>query len=236
MADEPNPQHSPIFGNAEYEAAIDTILQKASSRIRIFDHTLGKEYNSSRRLEVLRQFLLASRRNSLQVVLHDTRTMDRNCPRILRLLRTYGHSISIHETHPTAKSVYDPFVIVDDEWIVDRLGRRMGLVNADRVSVCTQQTQYPRTVAIHGPGIVKHDLQAVAPACEQKLPQHFEAAGGVVFLSQRVIENADSARGFLQDRVDCRFVFGIAEDRRVLRVGFVCHRSQPAGPDLDKQI
>ncbi len=120
MADEPNPQHSPIFGNAEYEAAIDTILQKASSRIRIFDHTLEKEYNSSRRLELLRHFLLASRRNSLQIVLHDTRTMDRNCPRILNLLRTYGHSISIHETHPTAKLVYDPFVIVDDRSFVHR--------------------------------------------------------------------------------------------------------------------
>src|SRR5258706_6775480 len=140
-----------------------------------------------------------------------------------------SHLVEVEAMHEAA-------VIDDDEWIVDRPGRWIGLLNASRVSVSTQQTQYPRTVAIHGPGIVKHDLQAVAPACEQKLPQHFEAAGGVVFLSQRVIENADSARGFLQDRVDCRFVFGIAEDRRVLRVGFVCHRSQPAGPDLDKQI
>lgn len=120
MADEPNPQHSPIFGNAEYEAAIDTILQKASVRIRIFDHTLGTQYNSSHRLELLRHFLLANRRNSLQIVLHDTRTMDRNCPRILNLLRSYGHSISIHETHPTAKLVYDPFVIVDDRCCVHR--------------------------------------------------------------------------------------------------------------------
>ena len=91
MANEPNPQHSPIFGKTEYEAAIDTILQKAASSIRIFDYTLGNEYNASRRLELLTQFLLASRRNSLQIVLHDTQPMDRNCPRILNLLRTYGH-------------------------------------------------------------------------------------------------------------------------------------------------
>jgi len=120
MAEEPKPQHSPILGNAEYESAIGTILQKASSRIRIFDQTLGKEYNSSGRLEVLRRFLLASRRNTLQIVLHDSRTMDRNCPRILHLLRTYSHSISIHETHSSAKSVYDPFVIVDDRCFVHR--------------------------------------------------------------------------------------------------------------------
>ncbi len=120
MADEPKPQHTQIFGNAEYEAAIDTILQKASSKIRIFDHALGREYNSSRRIEMLRQFLLASRRNTLQIVVHDTGTMDRNCPRIFNLLRTYGHAISINETHPSAKLVYDPFVIVDDRCFVHR--------------------------------------------------------------------------------------------------------------------
>ncbi len=120
MADEPKPQHSPILGIVEYEAAIDTILQKASSKIRIFDNGLGREYNSSRRIELLRHFLLASRRNSVQIVLHETQTMDRNCPRILNMLRTYGHSMSIHETHPTAKSVYDPFVVVDDRCFVHR--------------------------------------------------------------------------------------------------------------------
>ena len=120
MANEPIPQHSPIFGNAEYEAAIDRILQKSSNKIRIFDQVLGKEYNSLRRSEMLRDFLRASRRNSLQIVLHDTRAIDRNCPRILNLLRSYGHAISIHETLPTAKLVYDPFVIVDDRCFVHR--------------------------------------------------------------------------------------------------------------------
>jgi hypothetical protein len=96
------------------------ILEKASSRIRIFDHALGSGYNSLRRSDLLRRFLLASRRNSLQIVVHDTRTMDRNCPRILQLLRTYAHAISIHETHPAAKAVYDPFVIVDDRCFVHR--------------------------------------------------------------------------------------------------------------------
>jgi hypothetical protein len=120
MADEPKPQHSPIFGNAEYEAAIDTILQKASSKIRIFDYALGKEYNSPKRSDMLQHFLLASRRNTLQIVVHDTGTMDRNCPRIFNLLRTYGHAISINETHSSAKLVYDPFVIVDDRCFVHR--------------------------------------------------------------------------------------------------------------------
>jgi hypothetical protein len=120
MADEPNPNHSAIFGNRQYEEAIDTIVGKASNKIRIFDHTLEKGYNSPHRADLLRRFFLASRRNTLQVVLHDTRGVERSCPRLIQLLRTYEHAISIHETHPTAKSVYDPFVIVDDRSFVHR--------------------------------------------------------------------------------------------------------------------
>ena len=120
MADEPRPQHSQIFGNAEYEGAVDTVLEKSSSRIRIFDHALGRGYNSPHRCELLRRFFLAGRRNSLQIVLHDSSSIDRNCPRMLLLLRTYAHAISINETHPAAKSVYDPFVIVDERCFVHR--------------------------------------------------------------------------------------------------------------------
>ena len=120
MTSEPKPQHTQIFGNAEYETAIDTILHRATNKIRIFDYALGREYNSSGRCEMLRHFLLASRRNTLQIVVHDTGTLDRNCPRIFNLLRTYGHVISINETHPSAKLVYDPFVIVDDRCFVHR--------------------------------------------------------------------------------------------------------------------
>jgi hypothetical protein len=120
MTDEPKPQHTQIFGNAEYEAAIDTILQRTTSKIRIFDQALGREYNSSRRCELLRRFLLAGRRNTLQIVVHDVGTLDRNCPRILNLLRAYGHAISINETHPSAKLVYDRFVVVDDRCFAHR--------------------------------------------------------------------------------------------------------------------
>ena len=120
MAQHPDSQHTALSGHAQYEAAIDAVLAKAKSTIRIFDQTLGSEYNSALRTDLLRKFFLASRRNSLQIVLHDTQALDRSCPRLLGLLRIYGHSISIHETRPAAKSVYDPFVVVDDSCFVHR--------------------------------------------------------------------------------------------------------------------
>ena len=120
MAENATPQHTPLLGNAEYEAALDTALAKAQRSIRIFEHTLGRGYNSPQRFELLRRFLLASRRNRLQIVVHQPQTIDRDCPRILNLLRLHNHSISIHETHSNAKSVYDPFTVVDDHSFVHR--------------------------------------------------------------------------------------------------------------------
>jgi hypothetical protein len=120
MDAQPLPRHTPLHGTVDHEKAIDTVLQSAKKRILIFDQSLSKGYNSVARIESIRQFLLSSRRNTLQIALHDTQSMDRNCPRLLGLLRVHGHAISIHETHATAKSVYDPFVVVDDHSFVHR--------------------------------------------------------------------------------------------------------------------
>ena len=120
MVTEPAPRHTPLLGTVEHENAIDTVLRQAKSRIRIFDQSLGKGYNSVERTECIRQFLLSSRRNTLQIVLHDIQSMDRNCPRLLNLLRAHGHAISIHESHPSAKTVYDPFIVVDEHNFVHR--------------------------------------------------------------------------------------------------------------------
>jgi hypothetical protein len=120
MAENATPQHTPLLGNAEYEAAMDKVLAKAQRCIRIFEHTLGRGYNSPQRFDLLRHFLLASRRNRVLIVVHEPHTIDRNCPRILNLLRLHSHAISIHETHANAKSVYDPFTVVDDHSYVHR--------------------------------------------------------------------------------------------------------------------
>lgn len=120
MAEAPAPQHTPILGNAAYEAALDTILEKSRRTVRIFENSLGRDYNSPRRYELLRAFLLANPRNRLQIVAHDTQTIDRSCPRLINLLRMHAHAISIHETHQAAKAVYDPFAVVDDLHYVHR--------------------------------------------------------------------------------------------------------------------
>jgi hypothetical protein len=120
MAEDTSPIHRALSGASEYEAALNELIAKAASTLRVFDYTLSTAYNSPQRYEALRRFLLASRRNSLRIVVHEPTHLDRNCPRLLILLRQFAHAISIHETHPAAKSVYDPFAVADDHFFVHR--------------------------------------------------------------------------------------------------------------------
>lgn len=120
MRETPLPEHTPLTGIAEFESASDRLILRAQRELRVFDTTLGNGFNSAARFEALRAFLLASRRNRMRIVVHEPGRIDRNCPRMLQLLRGFSHAISINETHPQAKLIYDPFTIVDDRHFVRR--------------------------------------------------------------------------------------------------------------------
>ena len=59
------------------------------------------------------------------------------------LLRQFGHAIRIHETHPTAKSVYDPFAVADDRFFVHRFHfeELRGLSALERVGVAVEDAR-----------------------------------------------------------------------------------------------
>ena len=106
--------HQKISGAKEYEAAIDTLIGHARKTLRIFDFNLADGgYNGLHRFELLRGFLLASRSNQLDIVLHETSYLTQRCPRIMQLLAQFSHSVRVQETNPEAKGTYDPFTIAD---------------------------------------------------------------------------------------------------------------------------
>ena len=114
MNPEPHPTHRRLEGSAEYDAAMDQLLTRPVQRLRLFDRQLGVAFNSNRRHDTLRAFLLARRSNRIQIVVHDSANLWRDCPRLINLLRSFAHAIEIHETEPQAKGVYDHFAIADD--------------------------------------------------------------------------------------------------------------------------
>ena len=109
----PNAEYRRFEGMREYEALIDQLIPQTQHTIRVFDRSLSRAYNSASRFEALRRFLLASRANRLTIVLHDAATVERDCPRMIELVRLFSTAVKINETLKAAKQVYDPFVVFD---------------------------------------------------------------------------------------------------------------------------
>ncbi len=113
--------HRQLDNTADHAEAIDILIELARRRLRIFDYNLEDGgYTTLRRYELLRTFLLASSSNRLEIALHDIDYLTRFCPRIISLLKQFSHAITIQETTPQAKNIYDPFVIADEACFLHR--------------------------------------------------------------------------------------------------------------------
>ena len=112
---QPNASYRPIFGTAESQAAIDEVIAAADKTLRIFDLNLANRgFNSPARADKLREFLVRGRAHRLHIALHETDGLERDCPRLLALLRQFPMSIEIHRTLAQARNAMDPFVLADD--------------------------------------------------------------------------------------------------------------------------
>jgi hypothetical protein len=109
-----------LEGIAAYDAALDQLLANAEHTVRIFDRAIGRGFNSPRRSDLMHRLLLARRTNRIYIVLHETTNIVRDCPRLILLLRQFSHGLSIHQTLPAARRVYDPFAVADDARFVRR--------------------------------------------------------------------------------------------------------------------
>jgi hypothetical protein len=115
-AEEPRkPDYRALFGIAESQAAIGEVIASARRTLRIFDITLANRgFNSPARTEQLRQLLVAGRAHRLMIALHETDPLERDCPRLIALLRQFPMSIEIHRTIAQARNATDPFAVADD--------------------------------------------------------------------------------------------------------------------------
>src|SRR3954468_17617840 len=114
------PGERKLEGLAAYDAALDELFANATHTVRIFDRNIGRNFNAPQRYDLLAQFLLARRTNRLRIVLHETANVVRDCPRLMMLLKRFSHGLSIHQTLPAARRIYDPFAVADDTRFVRR--------------------------------------------------------------------------------------------------------------------
>jgi hypothetical protein len=116
----PNALYRRFEGMREYEAVIDALIPQTQRTIRVFDRALSRAWSSGERYEALRRFLLSGRSNRLLIVLHQADQLERDCPRMLELVRGFSTAVKIHQTLDAARQLYDPFVIFDASHYVHR--------------------------------------------------------------------------------------------------------------------
>ena len=116
------PSYRLISGITESLAAIDEVVAAAQRTIKVFDTSLwNRGFNSPARADRLREFLVRGRTHRLLIALHETDPLERECPRLLALLRQFPMSIEIHRTMGEARTAHDPFVVADDHSVWHQL-------------------------------------------------------------------------------------------------------------------
>jgi hypothetical protein len=122
MSDETPPAEYRLFDNeADFQQSVDRLLAAPGRELRVFDPDLAAlRLNDAARIELLKQFLAASRTRRLYVAVHDTEHVTRQCPRMMSLLARYAHAIQIHRTHEEIRSIQDSFLVLDQDHYVRR--------------------------------------------------------------------------------------------------------------------
>ena len=106
---------------AEQVKAIDELILLARQRIRVFDQDLSQTgWNQAARVDRLATFLGGLRGRRFDIIVHDTTYLESACPRMLNLLRTYSHAMTIYRTGTEARLATDPLLIIDDQHYLHR--------------------------------------------------------------------------------------------------------------------
>ena len=106
---------------AEQTKAIDELIGLARQHIRVFDQDLSQTgWNDAVRADRLAAFLRGVQGRRLDIIVHDARFLQGACPRMVNLLRGYGHAITVYVTGPEAKVATDPLVLVDGRHYLHR--------------------------------------------------------------------------------------------------------------------
>jgi hypothetical protein len=104
-----------------YRQAVATVVAQAQRELAIFDPDLKETGLESRAgAEHLVRLLATSRGRQLRIVLHDPGHLERHCPRLITILRDYGHVASLRRTPGNLRNLTDCFVVADGRHAVIR--------------------------------------------------------------------------------------------------------------------
>ncbi|WP_426190633.1 hypothetical protein [Massilia sp. DWR3-1-1] len=117
---EATPPASPLFDTrARFGAAFLDVVGASTRTLQLFDPDFTALPLGEARVDAaLRGFL--GKGGSIELALHETTHIERDCPRFLLLLRQFGHRIACRATPPGLRILTDSFCIGDGVHIVRR--------------------------------------------------------------------------------------------------------------------
>jgi len=111
-----------LLGEALYAEALNLVIAQATTNLLMFDQDLTHgDYKSLARYYAIQQYLSQPTPNTLTMILHHGDFLTTQCPRLMELLLTYGHKMTVYMTNDSAKVAKDCFVIADGEHYVKRI-------------------------------------------------------------------------------------------------------------------
>ena len=115
------PDYRRFDTEADYQAAVDRLLEQDGRELRVFDPDLQSlRLNAPERIARVESFLLASRTRRLYIVLHEPDHLTRHCPRMMRVLARFAHVIQVNRTQHEIRELQDAFLVLDSEHYVRR--------------------------------------------------------------------------------------------------------------------
>ncbi len=118
---EPVPREVRLDTVAEQTAAIDELIVLAQHKLQVFDIDLSQTgWDTALRAANLAAFLRRAPTARFDLIVHDTRWMQRFCPRLANLLRQYSSNITVYQTGVEARVAMDPLVIADGRHFLHR--------------------------------------------------------------------------------------------------------------------
>jgi hypothetical protein len=114
-------QHKQLTSSADYIAALGSLCGLVGHHLMIFERDfVNIGFNNEIRIEKLRAFLLVNPNHRLQLLAHNTLPLSQYCPRLMTLLRQFGHSMFIYQTPKSLQHLTEPFAVADDTHYVRR--------------------------------------------------------------------------------------------------------------------
>jgi hypothetical protein len=106
---------------AEFRAAFDALLAGAHRQLRLYDHDLSLlDLDHAPRHATLRALCVAGGGRRIELLLDDINCVARDHPRLMQLVRDFGHVLEIRLADPDAPRPEQAFALADRNGVLLR--------------------------------------------------------------------------------------------------------------------